>query len=106
MRCGLYFRTGQGRFGVSKRAREQSRIQRRLAEVQRQQRAKQRRKRLIWSGAGLPAAAIGAVIVVVSLPACSGGGAGGTEVIPPAVGGGAPRFPRPPLAPPHTAGRR
>ncbi len=104
MRCGLYFRTGQGRFGVSKRAREQSRIQRRLAEVQRQQRAKQRRKRLIWSGAGLAAAAIVAVIVVVSLPAGSGGGAGGTEVIPPGVGGGAPDIQRPALVLPNTTG--
>jgi hypothetical protein len=72
---------------VSKRAREQSRIQRRLAEVQRQQRAKQRRQRMIWSGVGVAAAAVIAVIVVLLLPTGSGGA---TEVIPPGVGSGSP----------------
>jgi len=93
---------------VSKRAREQSRIQRRLAEVQRQQRAKQRRQRLIWFGGGGLAAAVVAVIVVVLLPTSSGGKApGGTaEVIPPGVGSGSPNVQGAALVVPNTTGIR
>ncbi len=89
---------------MSKRAREQSRIQRKLAEVQRQQRAKQRRQRLIWFGGGGLAAAIVAVIVVVLLPTGSGGSGGATEVIPPGVGGGSPSVQGPALVVPNTTG--
>ena len=91
---------------MSKRAREQSRIQRRLAEVQRQQRAKQRRQRLIWFGGGGLAAAVVAVIVVVLLPTSSGGKAhGGTaEVIPPGVGSGSPNVQGAALVVPNTTG--
>jgi hypothetical protein len=88
---------------VSKRAREQSRIQRRLAEVQRQQRAKQRRQRMIWSGVGVAVAAVVAVIVVVTLPSSSGGGTS-TEVIPPAVAAGSPVVLPPALVVPNTTG--
>jgi hypothetical protein len=88
---------------VSKRAREQSRIQRRLAEVQRQQRAKQRRQRLIWSGVGVAVAAVVAVILVLTLPGSSGGGTS-TEVIPPAVAAGSPAVQAPALVVPNTTG--
>ena len=88
---------------MSKRAREQSRIQRRLAEVQRQQRAKQRRQRIIWSGVGVAVAAVAAVIVVVTLPSGSGGGTS-TEVIPPAVAAGSPVVMPPALVVPNPTG--
>jgi hypothetical protein len=88
---------------VSKRAREQSRIQRRLAEVQRQQRAKQRRQRMMWSGVGVAVAAAVAVILVLTLPGSSGGGTG-TEVIPPAVAAGSPVVMPPALVVPNTTG--
>jgi len=88
---------------VSKRAREQSRIQRRLAEVQRQQRAKQRRQRMIWSGVGVAVAAVVAVILVLTLPGSSGGGAS-NEVIPPAVAAGSPVVMPAALTVPNTTG--
>jgi Protein of unknown function (DUF3105) len=87
---------------VSKRAREQSRVQRRLAEVQRQQRAKQRRQRMIWSGVGVAVAAVVAVIVVVTLPSSSGSTT--NEVIPPGVGGGTPDVQHAALVVPNTTG--
>ena len=89
---------------MSKRAREQSRIQRRLAEVQRQQRAKQRRQRLIWFGGGGLAAAVVAVIVVVLLPTGSTGSGSAAEVIPPGVGSGSPDVQGPALVVPNTTG--
>src|SRR6266851_3595122 len=50
---------------VSKKAREQSRVQRKLAEVQRQQRARQRRIRILI---GVPAAvAVIAAVAVVAV---------------------------------------
>jgi hypothetical protein len=90
---------------VSKRAREQSRIQRRLAEVQRQQRAKQRRQRMIWSGVGVAVAAVVAVILVLTLPGSSGGRTS-SEVIPPAVAAGSPVAQAPALVVPNTTGIR
>lgn len=87
---------------MSKRAREQSRIQRRLAEVQRQQRAKQRRQRMIWSGVGVAVAAVVAVILVLTLPGSSGGTS--NEVIPPAVAAGSPDVQAPALVVPNTTG--
>lgn len=88
---------------MSKRAREQSRIQRRLAEVQRQQRAKQRRQRIIWSGVGVAIAAVVAVVLVFTLPGSSGGGTS-TEVIPPPVAAGSPVVLPPALVVPNTTG--
>jgi hypothetical protein len=88
---------------VSKRAREQSRIQRRLAEVQRQQRAKQRRQRMIWSGVGVAIAGVVAVILVLTLPGSSGGGTS-NEVIPPPVASGSPNVQAPAVVVPNPTG--
>jgi hypothetical protein len=58
---------------VSKKAREQSRVQRKLAEVQRQQRARQRRIRILI---GVPAAVV--VIAAVAVVAVLAAGTHGT----------------------------
>src|SRR5487761_107082 len=55
-------RVAIGEGPVSKKAREQSRVQRKLAEVQRQQRARQRRIRILI---GVPAAVVIVAVVAV-----------------------------------------
>ena len=90
---------------MAKRRQAKQDARARVESMRAEQRAKERRQRFIWFGAGGVIAAGLVVALVVALATRGGGGKGaGHEVMPPGVGGGTPVVQPAALVVPNTTG--